>query len=140
MFPPATRRLFHEDRLRRVPCCSHRPTEPRPAHDLRGVLPLRVMIMCHPLLRRPLRFATYLAPNVRPVYEFIARYVGDRLGCTTELIVGDSYARVAQADVAFLCGLPYVRLVDRPEPPIELLAAPVLRGARYGGRPVYFSD
>src|SRR5262249_3740996 len=32
------------------------------------------------------------------------------------------------------------RLVEQPEPPIELLAAPVLRGARYGGRPVYYSD
>ena len=96
--------------------------------------------MYHPLLRRPLRFATYLAPNVRPVYEFISRYVGDRLGCSTELIVGDSYAHVAESDVAFLCGLPYIRLVKKREPPIELLAAPVLRGARYGGRPIYFSD
>jgi phosphonate transport system substrate-binding protein len=87
-----------------------------------------------------LRFATYLAPNVRPVYEFISRYVGDRLGWSTELIVGESYARIGDADVAFLCGLPYVRLAAQPEPQIELLAAPVLRGARYGGRPVYFSD
>jgi phosphonate transport system substrate-binding protein len=87
-----------------------------------------------------LRFATYLAPNVRAVYEFIAHYVGDRLGCSTELIDGDSYARVGEADVAFLCGLPYVRLVKARKPPIELLAAPVLQGARYGGRPVYFSD
>jgi phosphonate transport system substrate-binding protein len=96
--------------------------------------------MYHPLLHRPLRFATYLAPNFRPVYEFVARYVGDRLGCTTELIVGDSYARIGDGDVAFLCGLPYVRLAEQPQPPIELLAAPVLQGARYGGRPVYFSD
>jgi phosphonate transport system substrate-binding protein len=96
--------------------------------------------MYHPLLRRPLRFATYLAPNVRPVYEYIASHVGHRLGCSTELVVRDSYTRVAEADVTFLCGLPYVRLVAKPEPPIELLAAPVLRGARYGGRPVYFSD
>jgi phosphonate transport system substrate-binding protein len=94
--------------------------------------------------RRPrsrlLRFVTYLAPNVRPLYDFIARYIGERLDCATELFVGESYARVAEADVAFLCGLPYVRLVEQPEPPIELLAAPVLRGARYGGRPIYFSD
>src|SRR5262245_52776583 len=98
------------------------------------------MIMCHPLLRRPLCFATYLAPKLRPVCEFISRYVGDRLGCSTELIVGDSYARIGDVDVAFLCGLPYVRLAAQPEPRLELLAAPVLRGARYGGRPVYFSD
>ena len=98
------------------------------------------MLSSRSLRGRPLRFVTYLAPNVRPLYEFVARYVGERLGCVTELIAGESYARVAEADVAFLCGLPYIRLVEQPEPPIELLAAPVLRGARYGGRPVYFSD
>ena len=100
----------------------------------------RQVLSSRRLRSRPLRFVTYLAPNVRPLYEFIACYVGERLGCATELVVGESYARVAEADVAFLCGLPYVRLVEQPEPPIELLAAPVLRGARYGGRPVYYSD
>jgi phosphonate transport system substrate-binding protein len=96
--------------------------------------------MCHPLLRRPLRFATFLAPNVRPVYEFTARYVGERLGCATELFADKSYDRVDDADVAFVCGLPYVRLRELPDPPVELLAAPVLRGPRYGGHPIYFSD
>ena len=100
----------------------------------------RQVLSSRRLRSRPLRFVTYLAPNVRPLYEFIARYVGERLGCATELIVGESYTRVAEADVAFLCGLPYVGLVEQPEPPIGLLAAPVLRGARYGGRPVYYSD
>ena len=33
-----------------------------------------------------------------------------------------------------------MELASGPEPPFELLAAPVLSGARYGGRPVYFSD
>jgi phosphonate transport system substrate-binding protein len=88
----------------------------------------------------PLRFVTFLAPNLRPVYEFIARHVGERLGCAIELADGASYEQVADADVAFMCGLPYVRLMERREPPVELLAAPILRGARYRGRPMYFSD
>src|SRR5260370_3655348 len=88
----------------------------------------------------PLRFVTFLAPNLRPVYEFIARHIGERLGCATELVDGDSYDDVAEADVAFLCGLPYVRLMERKKPPVELLAAPVLQGARYRGRPICFSD
>jgi phosphonate transport system substrate-binding protein len=92
------------------------------------------------MLRRPLHFATYLASNVRPVYEYVALHIGKKLGCATKLTDGDCYDRVAEADVTFLCGLPYVQLMKQPEPPIELLAAPVLRGARYGGRPVYFSD
>ena len=33
-----------------------------------------------------------------------------------------------------------MRLAGRAEPPVEPLAAPVLQGDRYGGRPVYFSD
>lgn len=89
-----------------------------------------------------LRFTTYLAPSVRPVYEFVARAVGARLGVDTELVDGTSCDRFAtgEGDVAFLCGLPYVELATGPEPPFELLAAPVLSGARYGGRPIYFSD
>jgi phosphonate transport system substrate-binding protein len=76
-----------------------------------------------------------------PVYEFIAWYAGQKLGCRTELFVGASYGQLGpEADVGFICGLPYVTLMRQREPPIELLAAPVLRGKRYGGKPVYFSD
>src|SRR5262245_15536751 len=90
---------------------------------------------------RPLRFATYLAPNLLPVYGFIVRYIGDRLGCLTELVVGSSYDRLGvDGEVAFVCGLPYVELVRRAGPVVEPLAAPLLKGRRYGGRPVYFSD
>jgi phosphonate transport system substrate-binding protein len=88
-----------------------------------------------------LRFATFLAPNMLPVYRFITRRVAARLGCATELTVGSCYDQLGpEADVGFICGLPYVELARRPEPPIEPLAAPVLQGERYGGRPVYFSD
>jgi phosphonate transport system substrate-binding protein len=92
------------------------------------------------MVSRTLRFATFLAPNMLPVYAFIARYVQARLGVPTELIVGSSYERLSeQADVCFLCGLAYVELRRLGEP-IEPLAAPLLRGGRYGGRPIYFSD
>jgi phosphonate transport system substrate-binding protein len=94
-----------------------------------------------PLIHRPLRFGTFLAPNLFGVYEFITRYAAEKLGVPTELFVGTSYDQVLnQVDVAFLCGLPYVELAARSDPPVEPLAAPVLQGARYGGRPVYFSD
>lgn len=88
----------------------------------------------------PLRFVTFLAPNMRPVYEYIAHHVGERLSYPTELAVGTCYDQIVEADVAFLCGLPYVRFMERSDPIIELLAAPVLSGARYAGRPIYFSD
>jgi phosphonate transport system substrate-binding protein len=90
---------------------------------------------------RPLRFVTYLAPNLFGFYRFIADHAAAQLGYPTELAVGTSYEALAQeADVAFVCGLPYVELRRRGELPVEPLAAPVLCGRRYGGRPVYFSD
>jgi phosphonate transport system substrate-binding protein len=92
------------------------------------------------MICRTLRFATFLAPGLLPVYRFITRFVGDRLGVLTELVVGDSYDRLAEADVSFVCGLAYIELAGPGGLDLEPLAAPVLRGARYGGRPVYFSD
>ena len=92
------------------------------------------------MVSRTLRFATFLAPNMLPVYAFIARHVQLRLGIPTELVVGSSYERLSeQAEVSFLCGLAYIEL-RRLGQLIEPLAAPLLRGGRYGGRPVYFSD
>lgn len=91
---------------------------------------------------RPIRFATFLAPNMLPLYEFIAQHVGRKLDRPTELFVGTSFAQFAggEADVGFICGLPYVELAAQAEPPVELLAAPVLQGARYRNRPIYYSD
>ncbi len=37
---------------------------------------------------RLLRFATFLAPNMLPVYRFLADRIGDRLGRPVELVVG----------------------------------------------------
>src|ERR1700694_6022776 len=93
------------------------------------------------MVNPPLRFASFLAPCMFPVYGYITRYLGRKLGCRTELIEGSAYDQLnAEVDVGFICGLPYVQFMRRREPPIDLLAAPVLQGKRYGGRPVYFSD
>jgi phosphonate transport system substrate-binding protein len=56
------------------------------------------------------------------------------------VVVGTSYDELDSADVAVVCGLAYVERARRGDCPVEPLAAPVVRGARYGGRPVYFSD
>jgi phosphonate transport system substrate-binding protein len=88
------------------------------------------------------RFATFLAPNMLPVYRLLADRIGDRLGRPVELVVGTSFDQFqrGEADLGVICGLPYVWLADRNPPPVEPLAAPVLAGDRYAGRPVYFSD
>jgi phosphonate transport system substrate-binding protein len=42
--------------------------------------------------------------------------------------------------VGWICGLPYVWKADSGQPPVDLLAAPVMAASRYQNRPVYFSD
>lgn len=89
-----------------------------------------------------LRFGTYLAPSVLPVYEAIAEEVGRRLGVATELIVETSYESCEkdENEVCFVCSLPYVMFERRGLDLAVPVAAPVLEGARYRGRPIYFSD
>jgi len=88
------------------------------------------------------RFATFLAPNMLPVYRLLADRIGRRLGRRVELVVGRSFDQFerGEADLGVICGLPYVWLADRHPSPVEPLAAPVLAGPRYGGRPIYYSD
>src|SRR5262245_28394177 len=89
-----------------------------------------------------LRFVTFLAPILFPLYQFITSHAGRRLGLPTELAVGSSYAQLSTqgVDVAFVCGLPYVEMTRSGEAPVEPLAAPILSGKRFGGRAIYFSD
>jgi hypothetical protein len=62
--------------------------------------------------RRPLRFATFLAPNLLPVYRFLAEQVSHRLGRPVELVVGTSFDQFerGQADLGVIC------LAGRPPP------------------------
>ncbi len=87
-----------------------------------------------------LRFATFLSPVLYDTYASITRYVGERLGVPTTLHIGQSLNEFAtgEADIGFLCGLLYARM---PQPrSVELLAAPVVMGERYHGKPLYYSD
>jgi phosphonate transport system substrate-binding protein len=79
-----------------------------------------------------LRLGTFLAPSTRPAYEAVAAAAAGELGAPVEVVDG---AEIEDLDGAFLCGLPYVR-----DGLLEAVAAPVLEGERYGGRPVYYSD
>ena len=89
-----------------------------------------------------LRIATFLAPNMLPVYEFVVDAIGRELACGAELVVGASFDGFGngEIDAGFICGLPYVQLARQTPSPVQLLAAPVIRGDRYAGRPIYFSD
>lgn len=89
-----------------------------------------------------LRFGTFLAPNMLRVYQGIADAVGEALGLSTELVVETDYENCQKDvnDVCFVCSLPYVVFERQGIAPAEPIAAPVLRGERYGGRPIYYSD
>ena len=56
------------------------------------------------------------------------------------MIVLEERQPAGMIQVCWICGLPYVWKADRPNPEIELLAAPVMADARYDDRPIYFSD
>jgi phosphonate transport system substrate-binding protein len=88
-----------------------------------------------------LRFVTFLAPNLLDFYQFLTRYLGEKLGLPATLSVGASYEELHDGvDVAFVCGLAYVEGARQGGGAVEPLAAPVLQGERYGGKPIYYSD
>ena len=89
-------------------------------------------------MKRELVFATYLAPNIKPVYDAVVQAVARELDMAARLEVGESLAQLDHGpfDFAFVCGLPFVRMDAR----LTAIAAPVVKGERYGGRPIYFSD
>jgi len=91
---------------------------------------------------KPLVFANFLAPNMTSVYADVAARVGRALGVRAQLIEGRGWEQLrdGSVDVAFVCGLPYVRLVGERPGMLRPLAAPVLDDARCQDRPVYFSD
>jgi ABC-type phosphate/phosphonate transport system substrate-binding protein len=91
---------------------------------------------------KSLVFANFMAPNVTSVYTDVATRVGQALGIPTRLIegIGFEQLRDGSVDLAFLCGLPYIRLCRERPGMLRPLAAPVLGEPRYGDRPVYFSD
>ena len=93
-------------------------------------------------VRRPLRVASHLAPSVLPAYALVARRIGERLARPAELIVAADYQRCGADldEVCFVCSIPYVLLADAAAIAMAPIAAPVLVGRRYGGRPVYFSE
>ncbi len=89
-----------------------------------------------------LRFGSFLAPDMLEVYQLIAHKVGDALGMSTELVVETDYENCQNDvnDICFVCSLPYVVFEREGISPAVPVAAPVLEGRRYGGRPIYFSD
>src|ERR1700686_3855839 len=101
--------------------------------------------LCNTAVNPPVKalvFANFLAPNMTSVYADVAARVGRALGVPARLVEGEDWEQLrdGSVDVAFLCGLPYVRLRREQPGLLQPLAAPVLDDERCQDRPVYFSD
>lgn len=119
-----------------------RPTGRRPARARSG---RRARV-------RRLRLRTYLTPSVpRPLFAYLADYLGECLGMPTELQIETHHSGPPRGqpdpftegtlDVGFFCAPPYIWLRARPAAPVELLPfGLVFEDPRGAGRPVYFSD
>jgi phosphonate transport system substrate-binding protein len=87
-----------------------------------------------------------MAPNADGFYRSLAGYLARKTDVCIEVVEDVPWQeRERMLDrgevyLATICGLPYVRKVDRADPDLELLAAPIMAAARYQERPVYFSD
>lgn len=98
---------------------------------------------------QPIRIAmsaAFVSESGVDVYRKIADYVAAKSGIKCEFVTGLAYETIngmladGTVDAAFVCGLPYVIERDKAEPTVTLLAAPIMKAERYGGKPKYFSD
>jgi phosphonate transport system substrate-binding protein len=88
-----------------------------------------------------------MADNAAVFCQGLAAYLARHLGVPVRVLDGvlwqerERMLYRGEAHLGVVCGLQYVYAVDRGEQPgVDLLAAPVMGGARYQGRPIYFSD
>ncbi|MCY1020384.1 PhnD/SsuA/transferrin family substrate-binding protein [Pyxidicoccus sp. MSG2] len=90
--------------------------------------------------------AAFVSESGIGVYSRLADWLARQLGRQVEFVSGLSYGTIDEmiddgaVDAAFICGYPYVLKHDRPEPVVDVLAAPVMKAPRYRDQPIYFSD
>jgi phosphonate transport system substrate-binding protein len=90
--------------------------------------------------------AAFVSEGGVHLYKDLTGYLGAETGTSIEFVTGLGYDTIngmiesGAIDMAFVCGLPYVILHDRPAAAASLIAAPVMKASRYGGKPKYYSD
>jgi phosphonate transport system substrate-binding protein len=93
-----------------------------------------------------IKLTSIQAPNQDFIVAGMAAYLAARLGVQTRFVQELPWQErqrlldQGQIEIAWICGLPYIRKVAQQPGQWELLAAPLMKGARYGQRPLYFSD
>lgn len=90
--------------------------------------------------------AAFVSEKGVSIYQEITDYIEKKSGIETDFVTGLSYSTVnsmieqGAAQVAFICGYPYILSYDNsPNPSHHLLAAPVMESELYEGKPIYYS-
>ena len=87
-----------------------------------------------------------MAGNMDFIGQMLAPYLAQKLSLPAGFVGDIAWQErerrfdLGAIQIVWICGLPYIQKAADPAAQITLLAAPVMAGARYGGRPVYFSD
>lgn len=93
-----------------------------------------------------LTLSSCMAGNMDFIGRALAPYLTEKLSLPAnfagELTWQERERRfdLGEIQIVWICGLPYIQKAADPAAQLSLLAAPVMAGARYGGKPVYFSD
>lgn len=89
-----------------------------------------------------LKIVSLLAENFSPTYRAVVEYMHHMTGVDIAFVddadwrTQEKMLDAGEVHGAFLCGLLYAKKSAFLEP----LAAPIMRGARYHDKPIYFSD
>ena len=79
-------------------------------------------------------------------YEAVGAYLSRVLNVERDIIqspndpLKDRLLLQDRLDIAFICGLPFIRNHKVAPNQLETIVAPVMKAKRYQNRPVYFSD
>lgn len=96
-------------------------------------------------MNQPLHITSCLAEVTDGLCQRLAQRLNETLGSDIRFFDGSWAQREAAleqqtAQLALVCGLLHVFKGRQPSWEFEPIVAPVMRPARYGGRPVYFAD
>jgi phosphonate transport system substrate-binding protein len=98
------------------------------------------------LIKMKLNLVSYLVPDFLWFYAAVGKYLSRVLGIETQLSQGefdsleDPMLLEDQLDIAFICGLPFIRYSQINPGQLKAIAAPIMQASRYQNRPVYFAD
>ena len=99
-----------------------------------------------PRSQRALSITTCQAENTVPAVRAVAGYLSQRFGLPVHIHLDIPWRErereldAGNIDIGWVCSAWYALKKSGHNPRLKLLAAPVMAGPRYDGRPVYFSD